>query len=191
MNGSKCYGLIFKNKKVTFEVCYSHINKCSDRVSIKGIIKPEPLNNKTYAFFQFYREINCKNEFGDKWTLDKNHINGHPYYCLSSDWDNKFSDKPKYDCNSGGIIIFNTFIAEVDRIRSTAYENWRYKLLLGFSWGMMSNDGTKIEEIPIQNIDRSILKELVDSLQSEYPEANFEIENNLIEGNNSDITGMW
>ena len=64
-------------------------------------------------------------------------------------------------------------------------------MLLGFSWGMMSIDGTKIEEIPIKNIDRSILKELVCLLQKKYPTASFEIENNLIEGNNSDISGMW
>jgi hypothetical protein len=56
---------------------------------------------------------------------------------------------------------------------------------------MTSNDGTKIEEIPIENIDKSILKDLVGLFQKEYPEAKFEIEDDLIKGNSSDISGMW
>lgn len=191
MNGSRCYGLIFKNKKMTFKVCYSHINKCPNRVSIKGIIIPGALNNETYAFFQFYKEIFCEKKFKDKWIPDKRNEEDAPYCCISDSCSYKWSDGPKYNLDSTGKILFHTFITEVNKNESESYNNWKYKVLLGFSWGMMSIDDTKIEEIPIKNIDRSILKELVCLLQKRYPTANFEIANNLIEGNNSYISGMW
>lgn len=44
----------------------------------------------------------------------------------------------------GGKIIFNTFIAEVNANGNT--HTYTYKVLLGFSWGMTSNDGIKIEK---------------------------------------------
>ena len=190
MNDGICKGLIFKSEKMTFEVCYSYINTCPDRISIKGKINPKTSNKETYVFFQFYKEILCKKESTSEWILDKARKNSEPYYCLSSVWKYKFADKPKYDCvMRGGKIIFNTFIAEVKANGNT--RPYTYKVLLGFSWGMTSNDGIKIQKIPIENIDKSRLKDLVNLLQVKYLDDKFEIENDLIKGSNSDIVGMW
>ncbi|WMT49572.1 MAG: hypothetical protein RE472_01065 [Thermoplasmatales archaeon] len=165
MNGIGCYGLTFINKKMTFKVCYSHIKKCPNRVPIKGIIIPEALNNEKYAFFQFYKEIFCEKKFKSKWIPDKSNEEDAPYCCISDSCSYRWSDGPKYNLYSAGKILFHTFITEVNENGSASCNNWKYKVLLGFSWGMMSIDGTKIEEIPIKNIDRSILKELVCLLQ--------------------------
>src|SRR5579875_621855 len=104
MNDPICEGLSFKSGKMSFDVCYSHLNQSSSKISIKGIIKPS--NKETYAFFQFYKEIGCEKKFADKWILDKSPKN-EPYYCSSDVWGYKWSDKPKYNLGSEGKILFN------------------------------------------------------------------------------------
>lgn len=191
MSNSQCKGLDFQTEKMTFNVCYSLVNQSSDRVSIKGIIRPKPSNNETYVFFQFYKENRKRSNSGwilDNYKYDKEDV---PYYCTSDTWNFKWSDKPKYDLSTKGKIIFNTFVGEVEKMGSDKPREWKYKMILGFSWGMRSNNGTTIEKIPIRNIPKKNLKRLVNLLQDSYSEANFKTQTFLIRGMNSDTFGMW
>lgn len=191
MNNTQCKGLKFQNEKMTFEVCYSLINKSLDRISIKGIIRPKNSNNETYALFQFYKENSRINN--SDWILDKNASSEEdvPYYCIINYCNFNWSDKPKYNLNSKGKIIYNTFIAEVRKEGHDNPKNWKYVMILGFYWGMKSNNGTTIEKIPIKNICKWSTKVFVHKLQSKCGEANFETQEPLIRGKTSNIAGMW
>ena len=191
MNNTQCKGLEFQNGKMKFDVCYSLISQPPDKISIKGIIRPKSSNNETYAFLQFYKENSGMS--GNDWNLDnfKWGKEDVPYYCTSDDWNFKWSDEPKYNLKTKGEIIFNTLVAEVEKTLSEESKDWKYKIILGFSWGMKSDNGTKIEKIPIEDIDKNELILLVELLQSKYPKTNFSIEDNLINGKNMNISEMW
>ena len=188
MNNTQCSGLEFQNGNMTFDVCYSLINHSSDRISIKGIIRPKHSNNETYACFQFYNEKRRISNSG--WILDNGEENV-PYYYVIDDRNLKWSDKPKYNLCTKGKIIFSTLIAEVEKRESDKPKDWEYEIILGFSWGMRSDNGTSIENIPIKNICKNRLKLLVNLLLCKYPEMNSKTMNDLIKGKTCDISGMW
>ncbi|MCL4345806.1 MAG: hypothetical protein M1496_05530 [Candidatus Thermoplasmatota archaeon] len=191
MNNTQCSGLEFQNGNMTFDVCYSLISQSSDRISIKGFIRQKLSSNETYAFFQFYKENNKIND--SDWNLDNSNCNKEnvPYYCISNVWNFRWSDQPKYNLKTKGEIIFNTLLAEVEKTSSEESKDWKYKIILGFSWGMKSDNGTKIEKIPIQDINKNELILLIDLLRSKYPKITFGNVDNLINGKNANISGMW
>ena len=162
-------------------VGYSNPKLQPRTVSIKAELKGATSN---FAVFQFYAEF--KPKFERKWIIDTKPPNMStkypvPYYCLleqSSEWGYRWSDRPTYNLCSNGIIYFNTFISKVNKNTSPDPKEWSYEVLCGFSWGMMSEDGTNINPVPIKPIPRERLQLFSCLLKCHYPKASFALVNN-------------
>ena len=168
------------NKKIT--VCngtlivgYSNSKSRPRSVSIKAELKN---TTSTFAIFQFYAEF--KPSLEKKWILDLNPNDiKAPYYSLldqDSHWGYKWSDNPIYDLCSSGTIYFNTFLAEVNKLSKTDPREWNYKILCGFSWGVVSRDGNNIKPIAIKSIPQQRLGLFTCFLGCHYRKASFALD---------------
>jgi hypothetical protein len=160
-----CYG--------TLKVWYSKLQHRKS-ISIKAKFDPNP--KKTYLFFQFYSEF--KPWLEKKWILDRNPQDKRlSPFCASSDEygliNENWSDEPFFDLCSIGSMIFYTFFAIADETGCTDPKQWSYEVLCGFSWGMMSEDGTKINPIPVKGLGNERVKFLINLLRLNFPNGSF------------------
>ena len=155
----------------TLNVRYSSIQH---RNSVNIISEFQNKQTETYVFFQFYGEF--KPQIEKKWILDRNpqDWNFSPF-CYMSDQGHNWGDEPIFDLCSIGSIIFNTFLAIAYTKGLNDSKLRDYEVLCGFSWGMMSNDGIKIQRIPIKGLRKERAEFLMQLLEIYYPNCSFKL----------------
>ena len=163
--------------KYTINFCGESLNICyltvDHRMSISIEAELSNAPTKTIVFFQFYGEF--KPGLERKWILDRSLHDRQrsPFYSSSDLWRQKWSDRPMYDLCSIGSIIFNTFIGVADKSSGSDPKKWSYEILCGFSWGLMSKDGVKVNPIPMKLLTSERLHLLTRVLEAYFPEGSF------------------
>ncbi len=165
--------------KYTINFCGESLNifylTVHPRMSISIEAELSSIPTKTLVFFQFYGEF--KPGLEKKWILDRSLHDRQrsPFYSSSDIWGGKWCDGPMYDLCSIGSIIFNTFIGVADKSSGSDPKGWSYEIMCGFSWGMMSKDGVKINPVPMKLLNSERLNLLTRLLIAYFPKGSFKL----------------